>query len=140
MTKKIILNPVKKDLPGSCWLYEQTNAQGKYNVMRSGNQNNAYIICHQNYRVYQTTYDEKNVTVISLIMCYEHNKQSCSGCYYTFIYTTLDSFICINYLCLLQYKISYHNKTFCKTRFYNFSGIGIPEALMNFMSSNGLAK
>ena len=50
------------------------------------------------------------------------------------IYNIIENYICIDYLSLLQVKLSKHDKNFENTKFNNLSGLVIPEILMNIMS------
>ena len=76
----MISHPLKgKVFKISCEIYDCTNTKGTYNLTGSGNNNDEYIIFYQNNKVYQKTFDEENVTVISLIMFMSTRTQSCSG-------------------------------------------------------------
>ena len=56
--------------------------------------------------------DKKSVNVISLIMFDEHRDKIMSRVLGSVVYIFFDKFICIDYLCLIQNKISKHDKIF----------------------------
>ena len=56
------------------------------------------------------------------------------------VFTAIDHLICFDSLGLLQDKLSKHDNKFEKTRFTNFSGLGIPDILMNIISCHGFSK
>ena len=56
------------------------------------------------------------------------------------IYTIIDHLICLDYMYLIQDKLSKHDKNFVKKYFNYFSGIGVPEILMNLVSCHGFEK
>ena len=56
------------------------------------------------------------------------------------IYTIIDEYICLDYMVLLQEKLSRHNDNPKKTKLNDLTGFGIPEILMNIMSCNGFVK
>ena len=56
------------------------------------------------------------------------------------IYAILDKFICLYYLCFLRDKSSKHDKSFEKQGLIIFSGMGIPDILMDLVSCHGFAK
>ena len=89
--------------------------------------------------MYQKTFDEENVTVISLIMFYDHMNTSMFRVLIYIIYTILDSSICLDYPCFIQYKLSKYD-FFFNTRFDDLSGIGIPVVFMNLTSYHGFKK
>ena len=53
------------------------------------------------------------------------------------IYTNIDGYICLDYMGLLQYKLSKHNNKFENTKFDDLSGLFIPAILMNIMLCHG---
>ena len=56
------------------------------------------------------------------------------------IYTIIDEYICLDYLGLLQEKLSKHDKNFRKTKFNDLSQLGMPDILMNIISCHGFVK
>ena len=56
------------------------------------------------------------------------------------IYTIINEYICLYAVSLLQEKLSKHDDNFKNTNFNNFSGLGIPEILINIMSCHGFVK
>ena len=56
------------------------------------------------------------------------------------IYTIIDDYICLDYLGLLQAKLSKHDNKFEDTKFKYFSRLGIPDVLINITSCHGFAK
>ena len=50
------------------------------------------------------------------------------------ICTIIENYICIDYLGIVQDKLSKHDNSFENTKFKIFSGLIIPEILMNIMS------
>ena len=63
---------------------------------------------------YQRTVDKKYVSDISLMIFY-HNRKTvvCKVIRYV-IYSFIDNFICIDYLCILHKQLSDYDKTFEK--------------------------
>ena len=55
------------------------------------------------------------------------------------IYSYIDHFLCLEYLGILQQKLSAFDKKF-ENKFNYFSGLGIPEILMNIMSCHFFSK
>ena len=53
------------------------------------------------------------------------------------IYATIDEYFFLDYLGLIQEKLSKHDDNFKKTKFDDLSRLGIPEILMNIMSCHG---
>ena len=74
-------------------------------------------------------------------MMFYHNKTTVVykliGC---FIYQFIVNFICLDYLGILQRKLSSEENKFWKTKFNDLSGLGIPEILMNIMPCHGFSK
>ena len=56
------------------------------------------------------------------------------------IYTIIENYICLDYLGLLQDKLSKHKSNVLKIKSKNFSGLGISEILMNIISCYGFSK
>ena len=56
------------------------------------------------------------------------------------IYTIIDEYICLDYLGLLQEKLSKHDDKSKNAKFNNLSGLGIPDILVNIMSGHGFVK
>ena len=56
------------------------------------------------------------------------------------IYITLDNFIFIYYICLIQYKLSKNNNISENANIDDFSRMRIPEIFMNLVSCHGLEK
>ena len=77
--------------------------------------------------------------VISLIMFYHNRMTVVYKVIVSVIYSYVDTFICIDYMGILQHKLSTSDKKF-KNNFNDFSGLGIPEILMNIMSCHGFQK
>ena len=74
------------------------------------------------------------VSVISLIMFYESRNKLRYKVVGSVVYTIIDEYIYLDYLASIQDKLSKHDNNFKKTKFKSFSGLGIPEILMNIMS------
>ena len=77
---------------------------------------------------------KKILTVISLMMFYELRDTIMVIVLVCVIYYILDICNCVDYLCLLRDNLSKHNKKLGKIEFNDFSGMRIPEMLMNFVS------
>ena len=56
------------------------------------------------------------------------------------IYNIIDEYICLDYLGLLQEKLSKHDDKSKNAKFNNLSGLGIPDILMNIMSCHVFLK
>ena len=56
------------------------------------------------------------------------------------VYTTIDDYIYLDDLNLLQDKLSKNDNNFENTKFNDLYGFGITEILMNIMSRNGFSK
>ena len=57
-----------------------------------------------------------------------------------FIYNIIGKYIFLDYLGLIQYKLSKYDNKFEKTKFNNLSGMRIPEIVMNIMSCHVFSK
>ena len=55
-------------------------------------------------------------------------------------YNIIDEYMFLDYLGLLQERLSKHYNNFKNTKFNNLSALQIPEILMNIMSCNGFVK
>ena len=78
------------------------------------NQNYSIGISYQDHEDYQNIVDEKSVNVISLVMLYDHRDTIMFRVLGYDIYTIINKFICIDFLCLIQYKLSKHDNFFEK--------------------------
>ena len=56
-----------------------------------------------------------------------------------YYFTILDNFICLDYMCLLQNKLSKNDKRFEKADFNGLPGIYISGILINLISCHGFA-
>ena len=68
----------------------------------------------KNYKCYFTDY------------LYEHIDTIIFRVLVSYIYTIIDPFICIGYLCFLQDKLSKHDKSVGGEKFNYLYGVGIP--------------
>ena len=79
----------------------------------------------------------ENPFVVSLMIFYEHRNTIVYKVLGWVICGIIDKLICLDYLCLHQENPSKQDKMFNKIRFNYFSGIGIPDVLMNIMTCQG---
>ena len=56
------------------------------------------------------------------------------------IYIIIDEYICLDYLDFIQENLSKHDNNIKNTKFNDFSGLAIPDTLMNIMSCDGFVK
>ena len=56
------------------------------------------------------------------------------------MYNIIDNCTCLDYLGMLQDKLSKHDNKFENTKFNNLSELGIPDILMNIISCHGFSK
>ena len=81
---------------------------------------------------------KNNVTVLSLTMFYENSDTVIFRVLGSVVYTIIDNYICLDYMFLFQYKLFKHDRNF-ENKLSDFSWMGIPEILMNFMSCHGFS-
>ena len=63
-----------------------------------------------------------NISVISLMMLYDHRKTIMFRVIIDVINTSVDNYICLGYLVMIQDKLSKHDNKFEKTKFKYFLG------------------
>ena len=76
----------------------------------------------------------------ALPMFYEHRNLMLFKVLGSIIYYIIYKYICLDYLCVNQDKLSSNYKAFQNSAFGDISDIGIPEVLMNIMSFCGFSK
>ena len=79
---------------------------------------------------------KKNVSVLSFMMFYDKRKQFTYKVIGSVIYTIIHEYIFVDYLGLLQEKLSKNDDNFKNTKFNYLYGLGIPDIMMNIMSCN----
>ena len=53
------------------------------------------------------------------------------------IYSFIRNLICLDYMGIIQHKLSDYDNNSEKAKFNDFSGLGIPKIMMNIMSCHG---
>ena len=86
---------------------------------------------------YQKFLRKENTHVISIMMFYETRKKTNLKVLNPVVYCIMENDVCDAYLFLQQAKLYCANKRFENTTFNKFSGITIPELLMNIISCHG---
>ena len=81
-----------------------------------------------------------NIYVLSLIKFYGNRNILVYKVIGAVIYTIIDEYICLDYLDLLQEKLSKHDNNFKDTKFDYFTVLGIPDILINIISCHGFVK
>lgn len=81
-----------------------------------------------------------NNNVNGLVMFYENRNIMFFKVLGSFIYSTINKYICLDCFCIQQDTLSSNDRSFHDTTFDNLSVIGIPWLLMNIMSCRGFVK
>ena len=81
-----------------------------------------------------------NTNFITILIFYEHRKTMLFNVLGSVIFGIMEKYCFLDDLCIQQDKPSSNDRSIKDTTFYDFSGIVIPEVLMNIMSCNGFAQ
>ena len=122
-----------------CWIYDLTNAQGTQNITRAVNHNDYYRISYQNHKLYQNNFDEKNVTLDSLVFLWAWEHNHVQGARICYPYNPWQHHMYL-FSIFPQSKWSNKDKTFFSTGFDDLYGIFTTEVLIFIICFHGFAK
>ena len=80
---------------------------------------------------------QKYLLSLLLMMFYHNRTTAVYKVIWSVIYSFIDDFMCLDYLVVLQNKLSAYNNRFEKAKFNDLYGLGITEILMNIILCNG---